>query len=187
MGVLWQSEFGISLLVAIHLTIHAFTIRGLRHKAVTPTCLGDIDRAIAFSSHYALEMGLDGGPTFHTFQLDYVEAVVLWTATGIYSIGIVCPLHIVQGGGEGILIVLSTVTDAVNVPCGSTACVVEHHLVEIGLRDIVHADVGLNRVFWSLGGAPHLADEVLSIELTPIILDEVVGIAVVLMQEVLVG
>ena len=83
--------------------------------------------------------------------------------------------------------VLSTVTDAINIPCGSTASIVEHHLVEIILSGIVHTLVGFHWIFRTFGRTPHPSDEILTEKLAPIVLYEIVGVTIILMQQIFIS
>ena len=88
-------------------------------------------------------------------------------------------------GGEHVLRVVGILPDAVDVPGGCAAGIFKHVVAELRLRATRQALIHFHWVFLANGSHPQAANEVLAKELAPVILMEVVGIAWLFMQQVL--
>ena len=81
----------------------------------------------------------------------------------------------------------ASLSDTVYIPCTDTLGIVEHLVVELFLCDACQALVGLNRIFGFLLFTPQTANELLSMQHAPIVLNKEVGVAPILMQQILVA
>ena len=185
LGVFGQLHLCPSLFVAIHFSILTGSIIEQGYKAISPARLADIDGTEAFSSSHPFEITSHSRAWFEALEFNDIHTVVLGAVAFIHLEGIT--LDLMQRCGESVLIGLTTLSDAVDIPSDGTAGIVEKHLIEIVLAKIVHALVSINHILGKLRCAPKISNELLAIKLAPVVLDEIVGIAPVLMHEVLVS
>ena len=181
--IVGQQELGSALGITLHLTVNALTASGLCHQSITPACLRCIDVAIAGCSGPPLEVYLDGGAALQSLETDDIEAIVLGRTLRRNDVTVIGSLYPVEGSGKSILIILATVAQTVDVPGDGMAGEIENHPVEIILRQTIHTLIGLHRVFGIIRLTPQPTDKVGTMQLAPVILDEIVGITGRLMQE----
>ena len=166
------------------MAIDTATILQIGTESVSPALTGGPHLPITLSTGNALEVSLDSSATLWGVYADDVVAIVLHTVRSIN-------LPSVSVAMEPCCMVVhvrtASLSDTVYIPCTDTLGIVEHLVVELFLCDACQALVGLNRIFGFLLFTPQTANKLLSMQHAPVVLNKEVGVAPVLMQQILVA